>query len=186
MDENSYYLQDVDKKYTFLIMPMFKVIIPGFFQEYHNPFNYIDLRTVYDYSISHYLELIDEIYETPDLEGYNFIYDGNKFLGYTNRMMIHANSHNRMNYYDLYILDSKTYDYLNTPLKKCYYDKYGWNKYPKLRKEMCPIDDTLLTSIQNNITTYAMINKNPIDMIVDLMYGDLLDIKHFRNKPLIL
>lgn len=186
IDEHSYFLQDTDKKYVFLISPMFKVIIPGFFQEYNNPFNFIDLRGVQEYSISYFLDLIGEIYETPELKGYNFIYDGNKFLGYTNRMKIHAESYGRKEYFDLYILDSKTYDYLNTPLTKCEYDKNGWNKYPKLRREMCPIDDTLLSSIQNDIKTVALLNKSPIDMIISLLYGELLDIKHFRNKPLTL
>ena len=186
MDENAYYLQDEQKQYIFLILPMFKTVMTGFFQEYNNPFNYIDLKGVREFKIQHFLDLVSEIYEMPELKGYNFIYDGNKFLGYTNRMMNHAYSHNRTQYFDLYILDSVTYDYLNTPLLKCYYDKFGWNKFPKLRKEFCPIDDTLLTSIQNNITTYALINKAPIDMIIELLYGELLEIRHFRNRPLII
>lgn len=185
IDEDAYCLRDVDKKYIFLILPMFKVIIPGYYQEYFNPLNYIDMRSVHEYSIAKWLELISEIYETPELKGYNFIYDGNKFLGYTNRMKLHAKEHGRNYYFDLYILDGKSYDYLNTPIDRCHYSKFGWNKYPKLWKEMCPIDDCLLTSLQNDITTYALINKNPLDMVVKLLYGELLNIRHYRTKPII-
>lgn len=170
----------------FTISPLFKTIFTGDFHRYWNPYNMIDTVPHTNFDIEEILSVIQtQIHNDELLSLYNLVLDGNLFQPYLNKMYEHTKLAGRQ-YFDLYVCDPYMFDYLNTPVQKCYYKVFGWNKQPVPKDLNCYIFDNLKWSPEVNVPTKALVlEDNILKTLAKLLTGKVEDLKHFMNKPLI-
>jgi hypothetical protein len=188
LDPNAMYISttdfNTDTTYILSVFPMFKTIVTGFYREdvFYSSTD-IQLREL---KVKDYLDIITFVEMHELFKEYNLILDGNRFQNYSNKFMIHSKQlDSTRDYFDLYLVNDYLYDYLNTPLSKCWYDKHGWNKPTTPDNQYCAMNDNLFKSERLNIPTYALKMENTEEMLIKFLLGDLLPIKHFKNKPLV-
>jgi len=186
LDPNTKLIDTPIDGFKFTICPMFKTIFTGDFHRYWNPYNMIDTVSYSNFNINQILDIIKtQIHDDEQLRLYNLIIDGNLFQPYLNKMYEHTKAAGRQ-YFDLYVVDPYMFDYLNTPVQKCYYKVYGWNKRPVPKDLNCYVFDNLKWSTEVNVPTKAIVLEDNINKtLAKLLTGKIEDIKHFMNKPLI-